>query len=185
MRVKIFLAAVFLFSFIIKSNAQQAPASADEILKEAYLQAAKQNKKVFIIFHASWCGWCHKMDSSLNDKKCKQFFDDNFIIRHLLVFESKGKKDLENPGALEFLTSYKGNDKGIPYWLVFDKDGNLLADSKMRPEGSGLDAEGDNSGCPASKEEVDHFIKVLQKTTYLNQEALGIIEKRFRQNEYK
>jgi len=125
------------------------------------------------------------MDSSLNDKKCKQFFDDNFIIRHLVVFESKGKKDLENPGALEFLTSYKGNDKGIPYWLVFDKDGNLLADSKMRPEGSGLDAEGDNSGCPASKEEVDHFIKVLQKTTSLNQEALGIIEKRFRQNEHK
>ena len=183
--MRVFLTAVFLFSFIIKSNAQHAPATADEILEEAYLQAANQNKKVFIIFHASWCGWCHKMDSALNDKKCKQFFDDNFVIRHLVVFESKGKKDLENPGALELLTRHKGNDKGIPYWLVFDKDGNLLADSKMRPEGLGLDAEGDNSGCPASKEEVEHFIKVLQKTTSLNQEALGIIEKRFRQNEYK
>lgn len=179
------MVAAFLLSCLINLNAQQTPASADEILKDAYLQAAKQNKKVFIIFHASWCGWCHRMDSSLNDKVCKLFFDDNFVIRHLVVFESKGKENLENPGALELLTRHKGNDKGIPYWLVFDKDGSLLADSKMRVEGAGLDADGDNSGCPATKEEVDHFIKVLKKTTSLNQEALDIIEKRFRQNEPK
>ena len=185
MRVKIFLVTALLFSWFLNLNAQQAPASTDDILKEAYQQAAKENKKVFIIFHASWCGWCHRMDSSLNDKTCKQFFDQNFVIRHLVVYESKGKKDLENPGALELLTKYKGNDKGIPYWLVFDKDGNLLADAKMRAEGADLEAEGDNSGCPASKEEVEHFIKVLKKTTSLNQEALGIIEKRFRQNEIK
>jgi len=185
MRAKIFLAAAFLLSCLIKSNAQQPPASADQILKEAYQQAAKENKKVFIMFHASWCGWCHRMDSSINDKNCKRFFDDNFVIRHLVVYESKGKENLENPGALELLTRYKGNDNGIPYWLVFDKDGWLLADSKIRAEGAGLDTEGDNSGCPASKEEVEHFIKVLKKTTSLNQEALGIIEKRFRQNEHK
>lgn len=185
MRARIFLVPILLISCFFHLNAQQAPASTDDILKEAYWQAAKENKKVFIIFHASWCGWCHKMDSSLNDKTCRQFFEQNFVIRHLVVYESKGKKNLENPGALELLTRYKGNDKGIPYWLVFDKEGNLLADAKMRDEGADLDAEGDNSGCPASKEEVEHFIKVLKKTTSLNREALEIIEKRFRQNELK
>lgn len=184
MRGKIFLLTAFLFLCLVKSNAQQAPASSDEILKEAYQHAAKENKKVFIIFHASWCGWCHRMDSSLSDKTCKQFFEENFVIRHLVVFESKGKKNLENPGALELLTKFKGNEDGIPYWLIFDKNGNLLADSKIRAEGAGLDAEGDNSGCPATKEEVEHFIGVLKKTTSLNQEALAIIEKRFRQNEH-
>jgi thiol-disulfide isomerase/thioredoxin len=184
MRGKIFLLAAFLFSCLIHLNAQQAPASSDEILKEAYQQAVKENKKVLIMFHASWCGWCHRMDSSLNDKTCKQFFADNFVIRHLVVFESKGKKHLENPGALELLTKYKGHEDGIPYWLIFDKNGELLADSKMRAEGAGLDSEGDNSGCPATKEEVEYFIGVLKKTTSLNREALAIIEKRFRQNEY-
>lgn len=185
MRAKLFLVAAFLFSSLINLSAQQAPASADEILKEAYQQAAKENKKVFIMFHASWCGWCHRMDSSLNDKTCKRFFDDNFVMRHLVVFESKGKENLENPGALELLTRYRGKDKGIPYWLIFEKDGSLLADSRMRPGGDDLDADGANSGCPASKEEVEHFIKVLKKTTSLNQDALDIIEKRFRQNELK
>src|SRR6188472_3318713 len=80
--------------------AQQVP-SADQILKEARAQAAKENKNVMVIFHASWCGWCHKMDTSLNDASVKKFFDDNFVIRHLVVFESKGKENLENPGALE------------------------------------------------------------------------------------
>lgn len=182
MKAKIFTAA-FLLLLYIKLDAQQSPPTADEILKEAYLRAAKENKKVFIMFHASWCGWCHKMDSSMNDKSCRRFFEENFVIRHLVVYESKGKQNLENPGALEFLTKYKGNDKGIPFWLVFDKNGNLLADSKIREEGAGLEAEGNNSGCPATKEEVKHFIKVLKKTTELNQEALEIIEKRFRENE--
>jgi len=163
-------------------NAQQ-PETTDSILKSAYAQAAKENKNVFIIFHASWCGWCHKMDSSLNDKVCKQFFDDNYIIRHLVVHESKNKKQLENPGGTELLAKYKGVDQGIPFWLIFDKDGNLLADSQIRKEGEGLDKKGQNSGCPAAAEEVRYFISVLKKTSGITEPQLQVIEKRFRQNE--
>lgn len=106
-------------------HAQEKPLSADAILKEAYATAAKEKKNVMILFHASWCGWCHKMDTSMNDPKVKNFFTDNYVIRHLVVYESKGKENLENPGALELLTKYKGNDQGIPYWFVFDKNGKL------------------------------------------------------------
>jgi thiol-disulfide isomerase/thioredoxin len=178
----VFPVTFFLFFCFSFAHAQQTPPSADEIMKEAYALAAKENKKIFLLFHASWCGWCHKMDASMNDKVCKNFFDDNFVIRHLAVFESPGKKNLENPGALQLLTKYNGAEDGIPFWLVFDKEGKLLADSKMRPEGAGAAAKGVNTGCPASKEEVDYFILVLRKTTTLNNEQLAIIEKRFRQN---
>ena len=44
------------------TKAQEPVQSAKEILSEAYSLAAKENKKVFIMFHASWCGWCHRMD---------------------------------------------------------------------------------------------------------------------------
>jgi hypothetical protein len=91
------------------------------------------------MFHASWCGWCHKMDTSLNDASVKKFFDDNFVIRHLVVFESKGKENLENPGALEMLTKYDGKDQGIPFWLIFDKDENFLADSRMKETINGVE----------------------------------------------
>src|ERR1700730_10298358 len=96
MRIYLFFLFVFPLSGSTRAIAQQAPPSADNILKEAYQQAAKENKNVFIIFHASWCGWCHKMDSSMNDEKLKPFFDKNYIVVHLTVDESRDKKELEN-----------------------------------------------------------------------------------------
>ncbi|HRP56529.1 thioredoxin family protein [Agriterribacter sp.] len=172
---------VFILLFLSSAFAQ--PPSATEVLNEASAQAAKENKNVFVIFHASWCGWCHKMDSSMSDPACKAFFDASYIITHLVVKELKGKEQLENPGALALMKKYKGDQSGIPFWLVFNSKGILLADSKMRPEGAGTDATGNNSGCPATEKEVAYFIEVLKKTSSLNPGQLSIIQKRFRQNE--
>ncbi len=174
-----FLVGYLLLSVSARS---QAPASADAVLKEAYSEAARENKKVLVLFHASWCGWCHKMDAAMNDNSVKKYFTDNYVVRHLVVYESKGKENLENPGALDLLKKYRGEDQGIPYWLVFDKNGNLLADSKLRPEGGGLET-GINTGCPANEKEVGHFVKVLRQTSSLTDAELSIIQKRFRENE--
>ena len=177
--ILLFIGAVSIANIALS---QRAPASAEEIMKDAYTVAKKENKKVMLIFHASWCGWCHKMDTSLNDASIKKYFDDNFVIRHLVVFESKGKENLENPGALEMLTKYKGSDDGIPFWLIFDKDENLVADSRMKTTANGVE-KFKNTGCPASKEEVDHFIDVLKRTTSLKEDELEMIRRRFRKNE--
>lgn len=181
MKLRSCFLALSVFAAVLL-NAQNPPLSADRVLKEATVLAAREGKNVIIIFHASWCGWCHKMDSSMNDKGCKKFFDDNYIIRHLVVHESKGKKNLENPGADKMLLKYAGADSGIPFWLVFDKDGNLLADSQIRPDGAGLDTKGQNSGCPAQPEEVDYFLMVLKKTSSITHEQSEAIRKRFRMN---
>jgi thiol-disulfide isomerase/thioredoxin len=167
------------FLMVKQMVAQQSAKHTNDVLQEAYRQAAAENKNVFVMFHASWCGWCHKMDSSLNDKSIKAFFDKNYVITHLTVYESKDKKDLENPGALEFLTKYKGNDVGIPYWIIADKNGKWLADSQIRPDGSDYSIAGENVGFPASREEVNHFLKVLGKTSTLNASELSVIEKKF------
>lgn len=178
---RILVLSIFGICLSVIAAAQTAP-SANEILQQAYQQAAKENKNVFIMFHASWCGWCHKMDKSINDPVCKKFFDDNYVIAHLVVDESKDKIALENAGAAEFRAKYHGNGVGIPFWLVFSKDGKLLSDSKMRTAGQTA-SEGSNTGCPANAEEVAFFIDVLKKTTQLNAEQLEIIRKRFRENE--
>lgn len=177
-RIVLFFLAAFS---MVELQAQEAR-HANDVLKEAYQQAAREKKNVFLMFHASWCGWCHKMDTAMNDRSVKKFFDDNYVIRHLVVYESTDKKNLENPGALELLTKYKGNDQGIPYWLVFDKNGRLLADSQVRPEGSGPSVAGKNTGCPASPEEVAHFIRVLEITSSLNPEQLAVVKARFLKN---
>ena len=164
-------------------HAQTTIPTANDILKRAVLDASDQNKKVLLMFHASWCGWCHKMDSSLNDISCKKFFNDNFVITHVTVLESKGKENLENPGGLEMMLKYNGKDQGLPYWVVLDKNAKLLFDSQERttqPDGT---VKGANIGCPASQKEVDKFIEILKNTTSLTAPQLAIIAKRFRQNE--
>ena len=171
--------------FSITSFAQDSIPTAKAVMKATYEAATKQNKKVLLIFHASWCGWCKKMDNSLNDKTCKDLFDKYFIIEHLTVQESKGKENLENPGAQEMMDGWDGKQQGLPYWVILDKDGNLLFDSQIRTEQPDGNMKGSNTGCPASKAEVDYFIGLLRKTTQLNDDELQIIETRFRQNESK
>ena len=180
MAFRLFLIPV-LFSLSMIGLAQ--PPAADSVLSEAMRTAARENKNVFILFHASWCIWCHKMDSSMNDQRCKLLFNDNYVIRHLTVLESEKNKRFENPGANAMLARYRAHDDGIPFWLVFDKEGKLLADSRIKAEGAALNTKGRNSGCPATKEEVDYFISVLRNTSRLSAAQLEIIEKRFKEND--
>lgn len=180
-RRKFILAFVFYFSGI-GCMAQSKTPSAETILKIAYGRAVKENKNVFVIFRASWCGWCHKMDRSMNDKNCRKFFEDNYITCHLTLDETKGKEWLENAGAKEFRKKYNGEGSGIPFWLIFDQNSRLLADSKIRPHGAGIEVTGDNMGCPASKAEVEYFIGILKKTSRLTISELSVITTRFLEN---
>jgi thioredoxin-related protein len=179
---KILFALLTSVLFSTAVAGQTTPATAAAILQEATQLAARENKNVLILFTASWCGWCHKMDKSLADSSCKTFFDDNYVIRHIVVDETKDKKHLENPGGGEMKKQYHGEGLGIPFWLVFDKDGKLLADSKIRKEGAGPE-KGENTGCPATAEEVEHFISVLRKTSRMTDAQLETVRKRFRRNE--
>ncbi len=181
---RLYFSFLVIIAMAFQSMSQIVAAPAEIIMQGAYRQATKENKNVFVMFHASWCGWCHKMDASMNDADCSQFFKDNYVIVHLVVDESKGKEHLQNPGAPEFRKKYNGNEQGIPFWLVFDKEGNLLADSKMRKADEAPEL-GENTGCPATEKEVEYFISVLKKTSTLNQQQAEVIKKRFRKNEVK
>lgn len=178
-----FLLFVFCLAGSYNLYAQVNPPSANVVLKRAVAEAGEQNKKVLLIFHASWCGWCHKMDTSLNDISVKNFFDDNFVITHITVLENKGKENLENPGGKELMEKFKGKDQGIPYWVILDKNNNLLFDSQARTSQPDGTVKGSNVGCPASQKEVEYFITVLKKTTQLTASQLDVIAKRFRLNE--
>ena len=152
----------------------QKMAGADEILAAAYKQAAKENKNVFVLFNASWCGWCKKIDESINDKSTKKYFDTSYVIVHLTVQENPINKKKENPGAAEFLRKFNGQDAGLPFFILLDKKGKLLGDSF---------ADNKNMGCPASANEVASFIILLKKSSKINEEGLAAISKRFLLNQ--
>jgi len=181
--MKTYLTLILLMFLCYAGFAQDIPKPAEIVLNNAYAIAAKENKKVILIFHASWCGWCRKMEASVNDPACKKSFDDNYVFVYLDVLEHAGKENLENPGSLDLLKKYKGEQSGLPFWFILDAKGNTLADCQIRPEGAGLDTPGENMGCPASEKEVDYFIKELKSTSKLSDAELAVIKTRFRKNE--
>ncbi|RYZ57894.1 MAG: thioredoxin family protein [Chitinophagaceae bacterium] len=159
---------------LLAQTKEQAP-TAEAILQPTLAKAKEGGKNVLLLFHASWCGWCRKMDASLADKTIQPLIAKNYEIAHLTVYESQNKKYLENKGALEFLQENGGAEKGLPFWYVLNSEGKVLASSEI--------SQGNNSGCPATEEEVAYFLSVLKKTARLTDAELETIRVRFRQNE--
>ncbi len=181
MKIRLYLlSTLLLISFVAFSQETPKPASA--IMDEAYKQASAEKKNVLVVFHASWCGWCKKFEASINDPSCKDFFDKSFVIARLDVLEQPAKKNLENEGATEFFHKYAGENSGIPFFLIFDKKGKLLADSKMKVAGAAPEKALQNMGCPASEEEVAAFIEILKKTSKINKKESAAITERFKKN---
>jgi thioredoxin-related protein len=181
MKTKIFLLtfALLITAFV---SGQTTPESATAILDKAYKQAASEKKNVLVVFHASWCGWCRKFEASVNDSSCKAYFDKSYVIVYLTILESKDKKALENPGAEDIYNQNGGKDGGIPYFLIYDRKGKLLTDSKMIPAGSDQNTKPANIGCPASEEEVAAFVEKLRKTSKLSDVEAAAVTKRFLKN---
>ena len=154
MKIKILVLLITsIFYFTTAVSAQETTAS---LLEKAQVKAKKEGKSVFIKFEASWCGWCHKMTKDMKAKNIKKFFEDNYVIVPVVVNESKGKEQLENPGSRDLLKKYKGDKAGLPFWLILDSDLKVIADS--------FDDNGQNLGGPASAEEVNEFINKIKKS---------------------
>ena len=142
----------FMIAFAGIVNAQ----TATEILTKAQNQAKIENKNVFLIFHASWCGWCKKMEKNMDDPAVKPYFDANYVKTFITVQERAEKKNLDTPGGAEINEKFGGKNQGLPFWVILDSTGKVLEDSRVN---------GENLGGPASEEEVNHLISKLEKTT--------------------
>ena len=118
----------------------------------------------------------------MNDETCKTYFEKYYVVIHLTVDEDNEKKHLENKGADLVRKKYHGDKAGLPFWLIMDKNGKLLADSYIRKEGQDLDIPGENIGCPAEEKEVEAFVNILKKTAALTAEELKVIAIRFSKN---
>lgn len=182
MKLKNILFTLLISLFIQFTIAQEKTQSASDIMKSAQQQATKEQKNVFIMFTASWCTWCKQMDAKMKDPSIAKLFTDNYVIEHLVVLERKSKKNMENPGAEELLNNYGGEKQGIPFYLIFDPKGNLLADSKMVKDIEILKGEGSNIGCPGTPYEIDAFIYKLKETSNLTDKELLTIAEKFKQN---
>lgn len=157
------------------------PPTAAEIIKQACTEAAATHKRVMVLFHASWCTWCHKLDTLMASPECKPLFDQYFVICHLTISEAPEKRDQENPGAQELYDKYADRNSGIPFFLIMNPGGAVIADSRIKPAGAKPGSSGDNIGYPASKTEVDYYLRTLRETSGLTKTQLSIIKAKLTQ----
>lgn len=158
--MKRFSLVVAITAVTAVSLASSTPTAAT-LMADAQKKAAKENKKIFVKFRASWCGWCKRMDEFMNRPEFKNIFLDNYVIVALTVMESKDKKDLENLGADKLMADWGGAQAGLPFTVILDKNGKKLADSMAMLPGAD---KPQNIGHPAKKEEIEHFMKMLKST---------------------
>lgn len=145
-----------LFGIIIAVSGIVNAQTATEILTKAENQAKVENKNVFLVFHASWCGWCKKMEKNMDDPAVKSYFDSNYVKTFITVQESANKKNLETPGGDILNEKLGGKDQGLPFWVILDANGKVLEDSRVN---------GENLGGPSSADEVENLITKLEKTS--------------------
>lgn len=161
-----------LLALTVLSCAALATDSAADVMKQAYARAGKEHKNVLVLFHASWCGWCHRLDAFLDKQPEGKKVMDAYVVVHLDVLEQPEKADLENAGAEEMMKAWDGEKSGLPFMVVLDAKGKKLMDSN-RVKGD----QKTNTGYPAAPEEIGHFMTILSKTSKLSKNEQASIQK--------
>jgi thioredoxin-related protein len=158
--LKNILFTLILITFTLSVNAQNPkPQPANKIVKAAMHDAKAGKKNVMLIFHASWCKWCTRLEKAIASPELSGIFKNNWIVTYLDVMERGGKIDsLENPGGKEIMKKYGGENAGLPFCAFIDKSGKLIGNSNIMPDKT-------NIGYPGSKEEIALFVDLLKRTS--------------------
>lgn len=165
------ISKILLFLGLLLFQLHFAQEKADVVLNKALTEAKSKNKNVLLMFHASWCKWCHVMEKNMNLPEAKPIFDKKFVTTYVDVQEMGEKKKLENPGGEVLMEKYKGKEAGLPFWLVLNPKGEVLADS--------FNDKNENLGCPSTAEEVDVFVAKLKKSSKMNDNELQTVKQTF------
>ena len=152
-------AGLLALSFALSAFASEGAKPASVILADASAIAKRDHKTVMVIFHASWCGWCHRLEKVLAEPDVKKVMDDHFVSVTLTVLERDNKKSDENPGAPDLMKQMKSDDS-LPLTGFLDPDGAILA-TTMKPDGEKLA----NIGYPGEPDEIKFYLEILKKSS--------------------
>jgi hypothetical protein len=101
-------------------NLYSDPDEAEAELKAALGTAAKQHKRVIVIFGGNWCYDCHVLDAAFHSKALAPLVEANYVVVHVNV----GDEVKDNRGMAERLGVVI--DKGVPSLGVLEADGSVV-----------------------------------------------------------
>ena len=119
----ILIAVGAFFGFMPKNNANTATVIEDSTkikwhsFEEAMTLQEKTNKKMFIDFYTSWCGWCKVMDQkTFTNQDVIDLINDNFIA---VKFDAEQKKSIDFKGKnYKFVNAGRRGIHELAYYLM-------------------------------------------------------------------
>ncbi len=137
-----------------------APFPAPPLVTSAVRSAKTSHKRVFVLFHASWCGWCKRLEAMMSQPENRKIIEANYEIVRLDVEEHTPEKrsQFENPGGASLLKAWGGEKSGLPFYVLLDEKGKKLADSNVMPKQA-------NIGYPGEPDEIVAFGEMLKRAT--------------------
>ena len=127
---------------------------AETMLTEGLAKAKAENKRLFLIMSASWCGPCRVLARFLTANKPE-------LERHYVFVKLDVSRDEH---ARNLLERYEGKDasNGVPWYVILDEAGKPLITSNAKELDE--DSVSTNIGFPSSKPGIDHFLGMLRQT---------------------
>jgi thiol-disulfide isomerase/thioredoxin len=130
------------------------PKAAD-LMTDALAQAKSSGKRVFVHYGAPWCPYCRLLDRWMANPEVAALLAKDFVDLKIDVDRTVGGKEAF---VVELRRAEPKVDApenyGIPWIVLLDGDGKQLAVGHT---------ENGNVGCPATEEEIAHFVAMLGK----------------------
>jgi thioredoxin 1 len=106
-----------------KTDLYAPPEEAKAEIDAALASAAKDHKRVILVFGANWCYDCHVLDATFHSKAIAPLVNANYHVVHVNVGDEDKNLDLAEKYGVPL-------KKGIPGLAVLDPDGRLVYSQK-------------------------------------------------------
>lgn len=99
---------------------EEAPAE----ISSALAAAAKDHKRVLLVFGGNWCYDCHVLDTTFRSKDFAPIVNANYHVIHINVGNYDANLDLADKYQIPL-------KKGVPSLAILDPDGKLVVSQKQ------------------------------------------------------
>jgi thioredoxin 1 len=100
------------------------PEEAQTEISTALASAAKDHKRVLLVFGGNWCYDCHVLDATFRSKSFAPIVNANYHVIHINVGNYDANLDLADKYQIPL-------KKGVPSLAILDPDGKLVVSQKQ------------------------------------------------------
>jgi thioredoxin 1 len=100
------------------------PEDAHAEISSALAAAAKDHKRVLLVFGGNWCYDCHVLDATFRSKSFAPIVNANYHVLHINVGNYDANLDLADKYQIPL-------KKGVPSLAILDPDGTLVVSQKQ------------------------------------------------------